>query len=85
MSAFWATLWSIMAIKCHSSTSHHPQTDEQPKRDYLSIKQVLRSFMLTSGNERVWVKHLAFHKFALNSAILVPTGKPSLNWCMKRI
>ena len=45
------------------------------KCHHCSIEQVLRSSILYTGNEWIWVKHLSFCEFALNSIVVASTSK----------
>ena len=51
-------------------------TNRCPNKHYHhSIEQVLKSFILWTGNEWVWVKYLRFWEFALNSTVAASAGK----------
>ena len=49
--------------------------DGQTERHHCSIEQVLRSFILSTDDEQVWVKHLSFCESALNSTVAASIGK----------
>ena len=65
-SKFWSSLCYFFGIKRRLSTTFHPQTDGQTKRQNSTIKAYVGAFVNFEQND--WVRLLPMAKFAYNNA-----------------
>ena len=65
-SKFWSLLCYFFGIKCWLSTTFHPQTDSQTKRQNSTIEAYLRAFVNFKQND--WARLLLIAQFDYNNA-----------------
>ena len=75
MSKFWFSLCYFLGIKKKLSTTFHPQTDSQTKRQNSTIKVYLRAFVNWKQNDKACFLPMA--EFAYNNAKNASTGHTS--------
>ena len=72
MSKFWSSLCYFLGIKQQLSTTFHPQTDGQTKRQNSTMEAHLRAFVNFEQND--WAKLLSMAEFASNNTKNTSTG-----------